>query len=102
MRGHVLLSRNLMAFEQCYHSCAHMITSYAVLMDNLIDTNKDVDLLCEKDILANWLSADDASKFFNALYTDTTVIDFAYQDLCGEVHKYHKSSMEQVEREIET
>ncbi|PRQ54226.1 hypothetical protein RchiOBHm_Chr2g0175171 [Rosa chinensis] len=85
------LFRNLMAFEQCYHSCKHNITSYAVLMDSLIDTNKDVDLLCEEEILANWLSADDASKFFNDLYTDTTVIDFVYKDLCKSVCEYHKA-----------
>ncbi|PRQ32028.1 hypothetical protein RchiOBHm_Chr5g0041861 [Rosa chinensis] len=82
--------RNLMAYEQCYGSCKHMITSYAVLMDNLIDTNKDVDLLCEKHILANWLSADDASKFFNDLYNDTTVIDYVYKGVCDEVHSYRK------------
>ncbi|KAM5585397.1 hypothetical protein ABKV19_004676 [Rosa sericea] len=82
--------RNLMAYEQCYFNCKHMITSYAVLMDNLIDTNKDVDLLCEKHILANWLSADDASNFFNDLYNDTTVIDFVYKEVCDEVHSYRK------------
>ncbi|XP_061988849.1 UPF0481 protein At3g47200-like [Rosa rugosa] len=85
------LFRNLMAFEQCYHSCEHKITSYAVLMDSLIDTNKDVNLLCEEEIIANWLSADDASKFFNDLYTDTTVINFVYEDLCKRVGKYHKA-----------
>ncbi|XP_062014286.1 UPF0481 protein At3g47200-like [Rosa rugosa] len=82
--------RNLMAYEQCYWSCKHRITSYAVLMDNLIDTNKDVDLLCEKHILANWLSADDASKFFNNLYNDTTVIDYVYEGVCNKVHSYRK------------
>ncbi|KAM5581960.1 UPF0481 protein [Rosa sericea] len=85
------LFRNLMAYEQCYHSCVHKITSYAVLMDNLIDTNEDVNLLCEKHIVANWLSADDASKFFNDLYNDTTVIDFEYKELCDDVRKYHEA-----------
>nr|XP_011467705.1 PREDICTED: UPF0481 protein At3g47200-like isoform X1 [Fragaria vesca subsp. vesca] len=83
------LFRNLMAYEQCYHSCTHKITSYAVLMDNLIDTAKDVDLLCEKGIVANWLSSEDASKFFNDLYNDTTVIDFVYKGLCTKVNDYH-------------
>ncbi|PRQ54215.1 hypothetical protein RchiOBHm_Chr2g0175051 [Rosa chinensis] len=86
------LFRNLMAYEQCYISCKHKITSYAVLMDNLIDTNEDVNLLCEKHIVANWLSADDAAKFFNDLYNDTTVIDFVYKELCENVHKYHEAT----------
>nr|XP_011468617.1 PREDICTED: UPF0481 protein At3g47200-like [Fragaria vesca subsp. vesca] len=85
------LFRNLMAYEQCYHSCKHKITSYAVLMDNLIDTAKDVDLLCEKEIVATWLSYDDASKFFNDLYNDTTVINFVYKGLCRKVDVYHKA-----------
>nr|XP_011467698.1 PREDICTED: UPF0481 protein At3g47200-like [Fragaria vesca subsp. vesca] len=82
------LFRNLMAYEQCYHSCTHKITSYAVLMDNLIDTAKDVDLLCEKGIVANWLSSEYASKLFNDLYNDTTVIDFVYKGLCRRVREY--------------
>ncbi|KAK9936773.1 hypothetical protein M0R45_013597 [Rubus argutus] len=84
--------RNLMAFEQCYHSCKHLITSYAVLMDNLIDTNKDVNFLCEEGIVANWLSAEVATKFFNNLYKDTTVVNFHYKKLCDDVHEYHNNT----------
>ncbi|XP_024179083.1 UPF0481 protein At3g47200 [Rosa chinensis] len=84
------LFRNLMAFEQCYHSCYHKITSYAFLMDNLIDTSKDVDLLCEKGIIGTLLSADDASKFFNELYHDATLNEFYYLRLCGKVQQYYK------------
>ncbi|KAK9944098.1 hypothetical protein M0R45_009682 [Rubus argutus] len=84
------LFRNLMAYEQCYQNRQHKITSYAVLMDNLIDTSKDVDLLCEKGIVANWLSAEVASKFFNELYNDTTVIGYNYEGLCKDVEEYHK------------
>ncbi|KAK9944096.1 hypothetical protein M0R45_009680 [Rubus argutus] len=84
------LFRNLMAYEQCYQGRKHKITSYAVLMDNLIDTSKDVDLLCEKGIVANWLSAEDASKYFNELYNDTTVIGYNYEGLCKDVEEYHK------------
>ncbi|CAL2258647.1 unnamed protein product [Prunus armeniaca] len=49
------LFRNLIAFEQCYRGRAHMITSYAFFMDNLIDSREDIDFLCDKGILANWL-----------------------------------------------
>ncbi|KAL6279538.1 hypothetical protein ACE6H2_016419 [Prunus campanulata] len=85
------LFRNLIAFEQCHHSRLHKITSYAVLMDNLIDCREDIDFLCEKGILANWLNPDEAAQFFNKLYNDSTVIDYYYSDLSDEVNNYYKS-----------
>ncbi|XP_021822111.1 UPF0481 protein At3g47200-like [Prunus avium] len=84
------LLRNLIAFEQCYHGRSHQITSYAVFMDKLISSNKDIKLLSEKKILANWLNVEDGSKFFNSLYIDTTVKKFQYDKLCDQVNKYHQ------------
>lgn len=84
------LFRNLIAFEQCYHDCRPKITSYALLMDTLIASSKDVHLLCKKEILLNWLSAEDAFNFFENLYTDTFVVGFCYEELCAELNKYHK------------
>ncbi|KAL6292140.1 hypothetical protein ACE6H2_000282 [Prunus campanulata] len=83
------LLRNLIAFEQCYHGRSHQITSYAVIMDNLISSDKDIKLLSENKILSNWLNVEDVSKFFNSLYIDTTV-DFQYERLFGEVNKYYR------------
>ncbi|CAB4305793.1 unnamed protein product [Prunus armeniaca] len=84
------LFRNLIAFEQCYYGRKHKVTSYAVLMDHLIDSSEDVDFLCDKGILASWLSPEDAAQFFNKLYNDTTV-DFYYQGLSQEVNKYYNN-----------
>lgn len=84
------LFRNLIAFEQCYHDCRPKITSYALLMDNLIASSTDVHLLCKKEILLNWLSAEDAFNFFENLYTDTFVVGFCYGGLCAELNKYRK------------
>ncbi|BFG30943.1 hypothetical protein CerSpe_172170 [Prunus speciosa] len=84
------LFRNLIAFEQCHHRRSHKITSYAVLMDNLIDSREDIDFLCDKGILVNWLNPDDAAQFFNKLYNDTTV-DYYYSYLSDEVNNYYKS-----------
>ncbi|KAM1009234.1 hypothetical protein ACFX13_045533 [Malus domestica] len=83
------LFRNLIAFEQCYYSCPHMITSYAVLMDNLINSSKDIDLLSDKKILENWLSSEDAAQFFNDLYNDTTVMGSYYGNLCQKVSDHY-------------
>ncbi|XP_050161134.1 UPF0481 protein At3g47200-like isoform X5 [Malus sylvestris] len=97
------LFRNLIAFEQCYYSCPHMITSYAVLMDNLINSSKDIDLLCEKGILTNWLSPEDAAQFFNHLHSDTLVIRFYYGGLCDAVNQHYNTNwnkwMEKLRRE---
>ncbi|KAF3435211.1 hypothetical protein FNV43_RR22298 [Rhamnella rubrinervis] len=85
------LFRNLIAFEQCYHSCDNKITSYAILMDSLINTSRDVEYLSEQGIIDNWLSAEDASHFFNRLYINTFVTDFYYAKLCKRVNSYYKT-----------
>ncbi|KAM1014942.1 hypothetical protein ACFX1T_044697 [Malus domestica] len=97
------LFRNLIAFEQCYRRCEHLITCYAVLMDNLINSSKDIELLCEKGILENWLSPEDAAQFFNELYNETTVIGSYYGGLCEKVNQHYHTDwnkwMEKLRRE---
>nr|XP_048337409.1 uncharacterized protein LOC125424330 [Ziziphus jujuba var. spinosa]XP_048337410.1 uncharacterized protein LOC125424330 [Ziziphus jujuba var. spinosa] len=83
--------RNLIAFEQCYHSCKDKITSYAILLDNLINTSKDVEILSDKGVIDNWLSAEDASQYFNRLNNDTLVTNFFYRELCKEVNDYYRT-----------
>ncbi|XWS30483.1 hypothetical protein CRYUN_Cryun24cG0121400 [Craigia yunnanensis] len=80
--------RNLISFEQCYPNCPPRLTSYAKLLDNLIDTTNDMEILCKKDILDNWLNPDDATQFFNKLYNDAYVKEFYYHDLCNQVNSY--------------
>ncbi|KAM5571132.1 UPF0481 protein [Rosa sericea] len=84
------LFRNLIAFEQCYHGRDHKVTSYALLMNNLIASSEDVDFLCDKRIINNWLNAEDASQLFSKLYSDTFVVNFCYGGLCAAVNKYYK------------
>ncbi|ONI26490.1 LOW QUALITY PROTEIN: hypothetical protein PRUPE_1G028300 [Prunus persica] len=85
------LWRNLIAFEHAVGvNSHHQITSYAVFMDKLIiSSDKDIKLLSEKNILANWLNVEDGSKFLHSLSIDTTVKDFQYDQLCVEVNKYY-------------
>jgi len=80
--------RNLISFEQCYPNSDTRITSYAILLDNLITTAKDVEILSENKIIDNWLNPEDAAKFFNKLYHDTYVETHYYGKLCREVNKY--------------
>ena len=62
------LFRNLIAFEQC-HSRAHAyITDYIYLMDHLINTTNDVNLLVRKRIISSHLGDSNAVKnLFNRL-----------------------------------
>ncbi|XVF60073.1 hypothetical protein PTKIN_Ptkin08bG0014000 [Pterospermum kingtungense] len=81
--------RNLISYEQCLPDCSPIFTSYAKTMDNLIDTTDDMEILC-KEIFDNWMSPEDATKFFNELYNDTYVKAFYYDELCNEVNQHYK------------
>ncbi|XP_041006004.1 UPF0481 protein At3g47200-like [Juglans microcarpa x Juglans regia] len=80
--------RNLISFEQCYPNCKARFTSYAVLLDNLINTTKDVNILCDNHIIANWLNPEDAVQFFNKLYHNSYVKEYYYLRVCRDVNKY--------------
>ncbi|XVE84135.1 hypothetical protein DITRI_Ditri16bG0145300 [Diplodiscus trichospermus] len=82
--------RNLIAYEQCLPQCQPIFTCYAKLLDNLIDTPNDIDILCKKKIYDNWLSPEDAAQFFNKLYNDTYIKDIYYWKLCADLNEYCK------------
>ncbi|PON95332.1 hypothetical protein TorRG33x02_088540 [Trema orientale] len=84
--------RNLISLEQCCPNYKPIITCYAVLLDNLIDTNDDIQLLDKRKVIVNWLNNDDATKLFNRLYIDTYVKENYYYELTTEVNKYCKKS----------
>ncbi|GAY66562.1 hypothetical protein CUMW_249710 [Citrus unshiu] len=82
------LFRNLISFEQCCPNYEPIVTSYAKLMDSLIDTNKDVKLLFEYHLIDNWLNIGDVTQFFKKLYYDARVKNFYYLPVCQEVNLY--------------
>ncbi|XP_075668390.1 UPF0481 protein At3g47200-like [Castanea sativa] len=82
------LFRNIISFEQCYPNCEPRFTSYAILLDNLVNTTKDMDILCKNKIIRNWLNPEDAVPFFNKLYYNAYVKEIYYQSLCKEVNIY--------------
>ncbi|KAL6185070.1 hypothetical protein ACLB2K_041205 [Fragaria x ananassa] len=86
------LFRNLIAFEQCHHGRENKVTSYALLLANLIASSKDVVFLCDKQIIHNWLSAEDVSQLFGKLHSDTYTVGFCYGGLCAEVNKYYQAT----------
>ena len=81
--------RNIISFEQCYPNCEPRFTCYAMLIDNLINTVKDVDILCENKIVKNWLNPEDAVPFFNKLYYNAYVTEVYYHSLCKKVNEYY-------------
>ena len=83
------LFRNIISFEQCYPNCEPRFTSYAVLLDNLINTCKDVDILRENNIINIWLNPEDVIPFFNKLYYNAFVKDIYYTSLYWKVNQYY-------------
>ncbi|KAE8694403.1 putative Calcium-binding EF-hand family protein [Hibiscus syriacus] len=47
--------RNLIVYEQCLLHCPPIFTCYAMFLDDLINTNDDMEILCKHDIFDNWL-----------------------------------------------
>ncbi|PRQ36330.1 hypothetical protein RchiOBHm_Chr4g0390241 [Rosa chinensis] len=84
------LFRNLIAFEQCYNGYSNEITSYAILMDNLISSKEDMELLCKAKVIGNWLSEEDGCKFFNNLYKGIPHNKFYYVHLCKQVNEHYR------------
>nr|XP_048335989.1 uncharacterized protein LOC125423976 [Ziziphus jujuba var. spinosa] len=54
------LMRNVMALEQCLYPFQYYISYYILLLDHLINTAEDVELLVEKRIVDNLLGSNEA------------------------------------------
>ncbi|XP_059445772.1 UPF0481 protein At3g47200-like [Corylus avellana] len=85
------LFRNLIAYEQCDRHCGNQFTSYAVLLDCLINSSKDADLLCDEKIVVHAMSTEDVSNLFNGLYNDTLISEFYYGQIARDVNRYYRS-----------
>uniref|UniRef100_A0A6M2F8E1 Uncharacterized protein n=1 Tax=Populus davidiana TaxID=266767 RepID=A0A6M2F8E1_9ROSI len=83
-----VIIRNLISHEQCSPKCTDRITSYAILLDNLINTTKDMETFTSSGIIDNWLNPDEATQFFNKLYQDAYLKKYYYLKLCQEVNRY--------------
>ncbi|XP_025608607.1 UPF0481 protein At3g47200 isoform X2 [Arachis hypogaea] len=75
--------RNLLAFEQCHCIDESYLNDYICVIDFLIDTDKDVDLLIKKGIIKNWLGDSNAvAKMFNGLGVSILTSDFNTKYIC--------------------
>ncbi|GLU16559.1 hypothetical protein SLE2022_329880 [Rubroshorea leprosula] len=80
--------RNLISFEQCYRPHPPKVTCYAKLLNGLVDTPEDVDLLSRKDIFNNWSNPAEVSDFLNRLDNGTNMDCLYYAQLCLDVRSY--------------
>ncbi|EEF40339.1 conserved hypothetical protein [Ricinus communis] len=85
------LLRNLIAYEQCDENLQDRIAAYAGFLDNLIDTNEDIDYLRQKGIVTCFLSPEDVSGFFNRLYNDVHIVHSPFTKVSKEINAYCKS-----------
>ncbi|KAI9072861.1 hypothetical protein K1719_045179 [Acacia pycnantha] len=87
-----LVFRNMIALEQCLYPDAAYIVDYALVLDCLIDTHKDVDLLVHKKIVDNFIlgHGNDVASLFNGLGKNVlqSNIDSEYLDICKRLNRY--------------
>ncbi|KAK2993510.1 hypothetical protein RJ640_028508, partial [Escallonia rubra] len=81
--------RNIIALEQCSPRVGLHFTSYAYLMDTLVNTKEDVELLESAGVLENNLGAsEDASSLFNNLCKEVAMRNFLYLSQWKQVEEY--------------
>ncbi|KAK2995262.1 hypothetical protein RJ640_018369 [Escallonia rubra] len=85
------LLRNLIAWEQFSPSMSKTITSYAFLMDTLVNSNDDVEVLEKAGVLQNHLGAsEDAKRLFNSICKEVDVGPFIFSEEWQKVEEYRK------------
>ncbi|XP_049391727.1 putative UPF0481 protein At3g02645 [Solanum stenotomum] len=85
------LLRNFIAYEQQSTELQYLYFSdYAIFMDHLIDSDKDVSLLRRKKIIANWIGEDkEVASLFNKIGNGvTTYSNFYYRKVFLEAAKH--------------
>ena len=84
------LFRNLMALEQCHYPLEAYICNYFALLDYLIDTREDVELLVEKKIIVNRLGSNEAvAKIVNTLALEITETGSCYYALANKLNDHY-------------
>lgn len=85
---------NCVAYEQCHRACSKHMTTYATLLDCLINSAKDVEYLCDRNIVENYFGTDaEVARFINNLGKDVSFdIDLCYlAELFNEVNHYYRN-----------
>ncbi|XP_027174088.1 UPF0481 protein At3g47200 [Coffea eugenioides] len=86
---------NCVAYEQCQAGCSKHMTTYATFLDCLINTSRDVQFLCDRNIIENYFGTDaEIAKFINNLGKDVSFdIDVCYlARLFNQVNQYYHNN----------
>ena len=86
---------NCVALEQCYSGCSKHFTAYITLLDCLVNTYRDVEYLCDRNVVENHLGTEgEVASFINNAGKDVAVdLDLCYLSLLfNDVHKYYINS----------
>lgn len=86
---------NCVAYEQCHKSVTKHFTDYATLLDYLVNSFKDVEYLCERNIIENFFGTEgEVARFINNMGKDTAFdINMCYlSKLFHDVHQYYRSN----------
>ena len=89
-----VIARNIMALEQTRYLKNAYYTDYFVLLDLLINTTEDVDLLCDKKILVNQLGDTNAVKSMINNLNISVIGDWVRNDyfhLCEELNGFYEN-----------
>ncbi|KAF3958564.1 hypothetical protein CMV_016540 [Castanea mollissima] len=89
-----VIARNIMALKQTRYIKDAYYTDYFDLLDFLINTTEDVDLLCDKKILVNYLGDNNAATLMINNLNISVIGDWVrddYFDLCKELNGFYEN-----------
>ncbi|KAL0368288.1 UNVERIFIED_CONTAM: hypothetical protein Scaly_1047700 [Sesamum calycinum] len=84
--------RNLIAYEQYFQDTQpNFVTDYVKLLDSLINSSEDIDILCKCEIIDNWLGDNEVvANIFNRLTLSVTGHQhFVYTDIFDKVNAHY-------------
>lgn len=87
-----VLVRNMVALEQCHYPYESYIRDYMFVLDFLVNTSKDVDILVQQEVMENWLGdTHSVANMINTLLKNTVQAKFNshYFSLCQDVNAFY-------------
>uniref|UniRef100_A0A7N2LGT9 Uncharacterized protein n=1 Tax=Quercus lobata TaxID=97700 RepID=A0A7N2LGT9_QUELO len=86
------LFRNIMALEQCHYPLEACLCNYMVLLDHLINTSEDVELLVDKGIIVNGQgSYQEVANMVNRIALEIVEENSYYGDVAKKLKNHYKN-----------
>ncbi|KAM3733286.1 hypothetical protein ACB098_11G124000 [Castanea mollissima] len=86
------LFRNIMALEQCHYPLEAYLCNYMVLLDHLINTSEDVELLVDKGIIVNGQgSYQEVANMVNRIALEIVEENSCYGDVATKLKNHYKN-----------